>query len=128
MIPSAELKSHRSPLRRNYEAPALSLILFLKIISALELQYCLTGQLSIVLIKSQKFCELKIYYVQGVHSLIQQQNKLLGDIRERLGTQEEFDKEESDKDMDKVERMESARADELRQLRQFSEQMSRVVV
>ena len=66
--------------------------------------------------------------MQGVHSLIQQQNKLLGDIRERLGTQEEFDKEESDKDMDKVERMESARADELRQLRQFSEQLSRVVV
>ena len=81
-----------------------------------------------MLIKSQKFCELKIYYVQGVHSLIQQQNKLLGDIRERLGTQEENDKEESDKDMDKVERMESARADELRQLRQFSKQMSRVVV
>ena len=67
-------------------------------------------------------------YLQGVHSLIQQQNKLLGDIRERLGTQEEYDKEESDKDMDKVERMESARADELRQLRQFSEQLSRVVV
>ena len=66
--------------------------------------------------------------MQGVHSLIQQQNKLLGDIRERLGTQEEYDKEESDKDMDKVERMESARADELRQLRQFSEQLSRVVV
>ena len=66
--------------------------------------------------------------MQGVHSLIQQQNKLLGDIRERLGTQEEFDKEESDKDMDKVERMESARADELRQLKQFSEQLSRVVV
>ena len=66
--------------------------------------------------------------MQGVHSLIQQQNKLLGDIRERLGTQEEFDKEESDKDMDKVERMESARADELCQLRQFSEQLSRVVV
>ena len=61
--------------------------------------------------------------MQGVHSLIQQQNKLLGDIRERLGTQEE-----SDKDLDKVERMESARADELRQLRQFSEQLSRVVV
>ena len=66
--------------------------------------------------------------MQGVHSLIQQQNKLLGDIRERLGTQEGYDKEESDKDMDKVERMESARADELRQLRQFSEQLSRVVV
>ena len=66
--------------------------------------------------------------MQGVHSLIQQQNKLLGDIRERLGTQEEYDKEESDKDMDKVERMESARADELRQLKQFSEQLSRVVV
>merc|ERR1712037_503004 len=69
-----------------------------------------------------------LWSLQGVHSLIQQQNKLLGDIQERLGTQEEFDKEESDKDMDKVERMESARADELRQLRQFSEQMSRVVV
>ena len=62
-------------------------------------------------------------YAQGVHSLIQQQNKLLGDIRERLGTHEEYNKE-----LDKVERMESARADELRQLRQFSEQLSRVVV
>ena len=71
-------------------------------------------------------------YLQGVHSLIQQQNKLLGDIRERLGTQEEYDKEESDKELDKeldkVGRMESTRADELRQLRQFSEQLSRVVV
>ena len=67
-------------------------------------------------------------YLQGVHSLIQQQNKLLGDIRERLGTQEEYDKQESDKELNKVERMESTRADELRQLRQFSEQLSRVVV
>ena len=66
--------------------------------------------------------------MQGVHSLIQQQNKLLGDIRERLGTQEEYDKQESDKELNKVERMESTRADELRQLRQFSEQLSRVVV
>ena len=53
-----------------------------------------------------------------MHSLIQQQNKLLGDIRERLGTQEESDK---------VEKVEKSRADELRQLRQFSEQLSRVV-
>ena len=73
------------------------------------------------------------YHVQGVHSLIQQQNKLLGDIRERLGTQEEYEKEDSNKELnkeesDKVERMESTRADELRQLRQFSEQLSRVVV
>ena len=73
-------------------------------------------------------------YLQGVHSLIQQQNKLLGDIRERLGTQEEYDKEESDKELNKEElekvgRMESTRrADELQQLRQFSEQLSRVVV
>ena len=60
----------------------------------------------------------------------------MGDIRERLGTQEEYDdKEELDKvDLEKVElekvgRMESTkRADELRQLRQFSEQLSRVVV
>ena len=57
-----------------------------------------------------------------MHSLIQQQNKLLGDIRERLGTQEESDK------VEKVEKVEKSRADELRQLRQFSEQLSRVVV
>merc|ERR1711936_1048855 len=55
-----------------------------------------------------------LWSLQGVHSLIQQQNKLLGDIRERLGSQEE---EET-----------RSRADELRQLRQFSEQLSRVVV
>ena len=59
-----------------------------------------------------------------MHSLIQQQNKLLGDIRERLGTQEESDKVEK---VEKVEKMEKSRADELRQLRQFSEQLSRVV-
>ena len=81
--------------------------------------------------KTQNY--LSQYYLQGVHSLIQQQNKLLGDIRERLGTQEEYDKEELDnkemeKELDKVGRMESTRADELRQLRQFSEQLSRVVV
>merc|ERR1712212_1359935 len=70
-----------------------------------------------------------LWSLQGVHSLIQQQNKLLGDIRERLGTQEEYDKEESDKELDKEEleevgRMESRRrADELQQLRQFSEQL-----
>ena len=56
-----------------------------------------------------------------MHSLIQQQNKLLGDIRERLGTQEESDK------VEKMEKVEKSRADELRQLRQFSEQLSRVV-
>ena len=33
--------------------------------------------------------------LQGVHSLIQQQNKLLGDIRERLGSQEEEKKMEA---------------------------------
>ena len=59
-----------------------------------------------------------------MHSLIQQQNKLLGDIRERLGTQEESDKVEK---VEKMEKMEKSRADELRQLRQFSEQLSRVV-
>ena len=59
-----------------------------------------------------------------MHSLIQQQNKLLGDIRERLGTQEESDKVEK---VEKVEKIEKSRADELRQLRQFSEQLSRVV-
>ena len=59
----------------------------------------------------------------------------MGDIRERLGTQEEYDKDELDKveleneELEKVGRMESTRrADELRQLRQFSEQLSRVVV
>ena len=62
-----------------------------------------------------------------MHSLIQQQNKLLGDIRERLGTQEEADKVEKVLKMEKVEKMEKSRADELRQLRQFSEQLSRVV-
>ena len=65
-----------------------------------------------------------------MHSLIQQQNKLLGDIRERLGTQEESDKVEKMEKVEKVEKMEKmekSRADELRQLRQFSEQLSRVV-
>ena len=73
--------------------------------------------------------------MQGVHSLIQQQNKLLGDIRERLGSQEEEKKMEApylsmhhlgNQDEKKVENR--SRADELRQLRQFSEQLSRVVV
>ena len=62
-----------------------------------------------------------------MHSLIQQQNKLLGDIRERLGTQEESDKVEKVEKVEKMEKMEKSRADELRQLRQFSEQLSRVV-
>ena len=73
--------------------------------------------------------------MQGVHSLIQQQNKLLGDIRERLGSQEEEKKVEApylsmhhlgNQEGKKEENR--SRADELRQLRQFSEQLSRVVV
>ena len=42
-----------------------------------------------------------------MHSLIQQQNKLLGDIRERLGTQEESDKVEKVEKVEKMEKVEN---------------------
>ena len=76
---------------------------------------------------------------QGLHSLIEQQNQLLGDIQARLGgrDQDREDREDrEDRDQDRgmviprpsLYRASMRREEEVRGLRQFSQQMARLIV
>ena len=72
---------------------------------------------------------------QGLHSLIEQQNQLLGDIQARLGgrDQDRDDREDrEDREMviprPSLYRASMRREEEVRGLRQFSQQMARLIV